>query len=213
MSKEIKAESDGQAAGRDIVRKERNVVHVNFGGNNHGQTFIANEPIHIHMAPAAPKPKIKVIIDPGPDCIDDGQKAQLKTLVSEVVRLEGLIRRTPRSFASVWVAVNAKAKASSYHLITQATYPKAEKFLREWIGRLSSAKSAPKKDGDWRKRKYSYIFTNAKKLNADALLRARLLQRFGSESMKDLSDDNLDAVYQLVAGWKRAGHAPGQANA
>ncbi len=213
MKTEVEAESGGQAAGRDIVHNERNVVHVNFGANHGGQQFIANEPVHIHMPPAAPRPKVKVVIQPGPDCIDDEQKNRLKALVAEVARLEGLVRRTPRSFSSVWVGVNAKAKATSYHLITQANYPRAEKFLREWIGRLSSAKSAPARDGNWRNRKYSYIFTNVKQLAAEQVLRTRLLQRFGSESMKDLSDADLESVYQWVAGWKKAGHAPGQANA
>ena len=213
MKQEINDEVEGGVAGRDIVHKERTVIHVNFGTNHGGQQFIANEPVHIHMPLAAPRPKVKVVVQPGPECIDEEQKNRLKALVAEVVRLEGLVRRTPRSFSSVWIGVNAKAKASSYHLITQANYPKAEKFLREWIGRLSSAKSAPAKDANWRNRKFSYIFTNVKQLAAEQVLRARLLKRFGSESMKDLSDADLESVYQWVAGWKKAGHAPGQADA
>ena len=213
MKQEINDEVEGGVAGRDIIHKERTVIHVNFGANHGGQQFIANKPIHIHMAPAAPKPKVKVVIQPGPECIDDEQKNRLKALVAEVVRLESLVRRTPRTYSSVWVGVNAKAKASSYHLITQANYPKAEKFLREWIGRLSSTKSAPAKDANWRNRKFSFIFTNVKQLDAEQVLRTKLLEHFGSESMKDLSDADLGSVYQWVAGWKKAGHAPGQADA
>jgi hypothetical protein len=214
MSQEINAPVKGGVAGRDIVRKSvTNVVHVNFGDNSGGQLVIANEPVHIHMPPATPAPKIKVIIDPGPDCIDDEQKAHLKALVAEVIRLEGLLKRNPRTFGAVWTAVNAKCKASSYHLITQASLPKAEKFLREWIGRLSSAKSAPSKDANWRNRKYSYIFTNVKQLHADDALRAYLKSRFGSESLKGVSDADLDAIYHLVAGWKKLGRAPRQADA
>lgn len=212
MKTEVEAESGGQAAGRDIVHKERSVIHVNFGANHGGQQFIANEAVYIHMAPASPRPKVKVVIQPGPDCIDEEQKNRLKALVAEVVRLEGLVRRTPRSFSSVWVGVNAKAKATSYHLITQANFPRAEKFLREWIGRLSSAKSAHLKDSNWRNRKFSYIFANVKQLAAEQTLRARLIERFGCESMKDLSDADLESVYQWVAGWKKTGHAPGQAS-
>lgn len=212
MKIDVEAESGGQAAGRDIVHKERvTVIGANYGTIN--QQFDVHDQLHIHLPPSAPKPKVKVVIQPGPDCIDEEQKNRLKALVAEVVRLEGLVRRTPRSFSSVWVGVNAKAKATSYHLITQANYPRAEKFLREWIGRLSSAKSAHVKDAHWRSRKFSYIFANVKQLDADAVLRAQLLARYGSESMKDLSDDELEAVYRLVAGWKKAGHAPGQAGA
>lgn len=217
----FKGDVSGQVAGRDIIntnkskisiKEPKNVIHVNFSPNNDGQLFIANEPIHIHNHHPAPV-KVKVVVQPGDGCIDEPQKAQLKMLVTEVVRLEGLLKRTPKTFASVWVAVNAKCKASSYHLITQENYPRAEKFLREWIGRLSSTKSAPAKDGNWRNRKYSYIFTNIRKLDADVALRQHLQTRFGNDSLKGLSDDDLMSIYSLVAGWKKAGHAPGQANA
>ena len=214
MKQEINSEVEGGVAGHDIVtHNKRSTVNVNFGENHGGQQIVANDQLHLHLLPATPRPKIKVVVQPGPDCIGDAEKAKLKELVAEVVRLEALTRRTPRSFNSVWVGTNAKAKASSYHLITRANYPKAEKFLREWIGRLSSAKSAHVKDANWRNRKYSYIFTNAKQLGAYAALRARLHERYGSESMKDLSDDDLEAVYRLVAEWKKVGHAPGQARA
>ena len=214
MKQEINSEVEGGVAGRDINHHDatQHSATINVGINT-GQ--ISHGDIH-NWGPiilgGSPKPKVKVVIQPGPDCIDEEQKNRLKALVAEVVRLEGLVRRTPRSLSSVWVGVNAKAKATSYHLITQANYPRAEKFLREWIGRLSSAKSAHVKDANWRNRKFSYIFTNVKQLDADAILRAQLLARYGSESMKDLSDDELEAVYRLVAGWKKAGHAPGQAD-
>lgn len=215
MKQEINSEVEGGVAGRDIIHHEapQHSTTINVGINT-GQ--ISHGDIH-NWGPiilgGSSKPKVKVVIQPGPGCIDEEQKNRLKALVAEVVRLEGLVRRTPRSFSSVWVGVNAKAKATSYHLITQANYPRAEKFLREWIGRLSSAKSAHLKDGNWRNRKFSYIFANVKQLDADAILRAQLLARYGSESMKDLSDDELEAVYHLVARWKKAGHAPGQAGA
>lgn len=189
------------------------VFEDNHGTVNINQSFTTHDQLHVHLPPAVPKPKVRIVIQPGPDCIGDAEKAKLKELVAEVVRLESLIKRTPRSFGSVWAAVNAKVKASSYHLIQQANYPKAEKFLREWIGRLSSAKSAPTKDPNWRNRKYTYIFTNVRQLGAMEILRQRLEQRFGSGSLKDLPDDDLEAVYRLVAEWKKVGHAPGQAHA
>lgn len=195
MKQEFNGAIEGGVAGRDIIHGD---IHA--------------EVVHLHLDGLV-KPKIKVIVPTGPEHINDGQKAHLKELVAEVIRLEGLLKRTPKSFASVWVAVNAKCKASSYHLITQAAFPLAEKFLRQWIGRLSSAKSAPKKDANWRNRKYSYIFTNIRQLAADAALRDNLKSRFGSDSLKGLSDDDLDAIYRLVASWKKVGHAPSQAAA
>lgn len=213
MSKEINAPS-GQAAGRDIRNHHvtqvagRDIINIDtLSGGLHTGT------LNLHLPGATPKVKVKVVVPTGPEHVSEAQKAKLKELVAEVVRLESLIRREPKSFAAVWAAVNGKLRVSSYHLIQGADCPKAEKYLREWIGRLSSAKSAPKKDANWRNRKYTYIFTNVKQLRAEPVLRARLLERYGTESMKDLADEQLQAVYQLVAEWKKVGHAPGQASA
>ena len=211
MKQEINSEVEGGVAGRDIIHRENTVVHVNFGANHGGQQFIVNEPIHMHFAAAAPRPRINIVIQPGPECIDEKKAATLKSLVSEIVRLEALLKPSPRGYAAVWNALNAKCQVTSYHLIKAADAPKAERFLREWIGRLSAAPSAPVKDAGWRNRKFTYIFANIKQLNADAALRAQLLARYGSPSMKALTDSELDSVYRLVAGWKKVGHAPGQA--
>lgn len=188
---EVEGDVTGQLAGGDI--------------HNYGPVII--------QAGVIQKTRVKIVIQPGPEHIDQKKAATLKSLVTEIVRLEKLVKRAPKGYAAVWNALTARCKTTSYRLILDADYPKAEKFLREWIGRLSSAKSAPAKDANWRNRKFSYIFTNVKQLAAEQVLRARLLERFGTESMRDISDADLDVVYHLVAGWKKAGHAPGQADA
>lgn len=160
--------------------------------------------INIHQAPRSPAPKLKVVVQPGPEHISDEQRAQLKALVDDVVKLESIARRAPKGHASVWSALNKRMKASSYHLIKAADFGGAEKFLREWVGRLSSTKTAVKKDPDWRRRKYSYIFTNVKQLAKEQDLSALLADRYGAASVSEISDEQLAAVYQAVAGWKRA---------
>lgn len=191
-----------------VIETNHGTVEINqrYSGAVHAET------LNLQVAPAT-RPKIRVVVATGPEHVSEAQKAKLKELVAEVVRLESLIRRAPKSFASVWSALNGRLRVSSYHLIPAPAVPRAEKYLREWIGRLSAAKSAPGKDANWRNRKYSYIFTNVKQLGAEAALRERLLARHGTDSMKDLTDAHLEAAYQLVAGWKKAGHALGQAPA
>ena len=188
---EIQGDVTGQVAGGDI--------------HNHGPVVFQTNSAHVT--------RIKIVMQPGPEHINDKKKAELKSLVTEVVRLEGLLKREPKGFAAVWNALDKKCHVSSYHLILNTDFAKAEKYLREWIGRLSSAKSAHTKDPGWRNRKFSYIFTNVKQIAADAALRSHLLARYGDESLKGLSDTDLEAVYHLVAGWKKVGHAPGQAKA
>lgn len=199
MKQEFNGPIEGGVAGGDIIHGD---VHNHFNADT----------LNLHVTPAT-KPKIKVVVPTGQEHVSEEQKAKLKELVAEVVRLESLIKRTPKTFASVWSSVNRKLRVSSYHLIQGTDCPKAEKFLREWIGRLSSAKSAPTKDANWRNRQYSYIFTNVKQLGAETILRERLMARYDTDSMKGLSDGDLKTVYQWVAEWKKAGHAPGQAPA
>ncbi|MDO8933603.1 MAG: hypothetical protein Q7U97_14510 [Rhodocyclaceae bacterium] len=176
-----------------------------------GRDIINNNVINIHPAPPSSPPKPRVVIQPGPEHIAEGQRVTLQGLVDEVVRLEAVARREPKAHQSVWRALNARMKASSYHLILAADYVRAEKFLREWIGRLSSTKSAAKKDPDWRKRKYSYIFVNVKQLDKGKALDDLLNDRYGGASVKDITDEELTAVYQTVAGWKRSATARRQA--
>lgn len=212
-------EKIGQVAGKNIVNEgshggdSAHSINVTIHGNVTGQeikigtitggtNMIGHHgDIHIHAEHVVHKPKI--IIQPGPEHISDTQRAKLKELAAEVVKIESAVKRSPKSFSAVWSALNRKMKASSYHLIRSDDYPRAEKFLREWIGRLSSAKSAPAKDPDWRKRKYAYIHTNVKQLSAGERLDALLAEKHGAASLSGLSDDDLAAVYQTVSGWKR----------
>lgn len=197
QNQEVSGESN-QVAGRDIrINTEISIGTITGGTNmigHHGD-------IHIHAERVVHKPKI--IIQPGPEHISDTQRAKLKELATEVVKIESAVKRSPKSFSAVWSALNRKMKASSYHLIRSDDYPRAEKFLREWIGRISSAKSAPAKDPDWRERKYAYIHTNVKQLGASGNLEALLKNKYGVASLTGLSDDDLVAVYQTVAWWKR----------
>lgn len=102
MKQEINSEVSGIVSGRDIIHHDapEHSTTINVGINT-GQ--ISHGDIH-NWGPiilgGSPKPKVKVVIQPGPDCIDEEQKNRLKALVAEVVRLEGLVRRTPRSFSS-----------------------------------------------------------------------------------------------------------------
>ena len=143
------------------------------------------------------------ITKPGLEHIADDQAFVLKGLVEEIVTLEAKLRKSPKSYGAVYGGMNKHVGATSYRLIKIERFEKAEKYLRQWIGRLSSAKSAPKKDKNWRNRKYSYIHTNIKQLGLEPRLREHLAKRFGVESLKELNDDDLASVYTLVAGWKK----------
>lgn len=204
IKQEFHGSIDGDVSGRDIINEAPTVVNhwgANYGGTQ--QVINAAAPIYIHVA-RENQPVVKVVVPTGPEHITEEQRLKLKALVDEVVRLEKLVKRAPKHYGAVWKAVCGKVRASQMKLILVENYSKAEQFLREWIGRLSSTKSAPKKDPEWRKRRYAYIFTNIKQLGAGEQLNRHLQAKFGAASLKDLPDDDLSTVYQTVASWKRA---------
>lgn len=120
------------------------------------------------------------------------------------MKAEKAVKRAPKGYATVWKALCGKMRCTSYHLIHADRAADAETYLRQWLGRLSSAKSAPVKDPDWRKRKYSYINVNVKQLAAHDRLTTLLADGYATHTLAALTDEQLAAVYQHVAAWKRS---------
>ena len=143
--------------------------------------------------------KVVAEVKPGVEHITEEQASKLTDLVNKIVELEGKHRKEPRTLRSVWAALNSHMSVTRYRLIPLNSYEKAENYLRQWIGRLSSQKKAAKTDNyEWRKRKYAYI-----KINSDPTwLDAYLLQRFKAESITLISDDDLNKLYRAVAAKK-----------
>jgi hypothetical protein len=181
------AEGNGnQVAGRDIIQTN----HISHCGT-----------VNLNLTAS---PRIKVVCQPGPQHICDERKATLKRLVDEIVKAEKAVKRSPNGYATVWKALCGKMRCTSYHLIAVERAGEAETYLRQWLGRLSSAKSAPAKDPDWRKRKYAYINVNIKQFDLAERLTWMLVADYQAGSLSALSDEQLGTVYQRVAEWKRA---------
>jgi len=171
-------------------------VSVNGDGN-----IVGNGNIMVKTEKIVHRPRVTVT--PGIGCITSEQGAILYRLVHEIGALEAIARKKPQHFGSIWGAVNTLCGVSAYKEIPSEKFSKAEKYLRQWLGRLSSTKTAKKSDPGWRRRKLAYIHTNVKQLNCDDKLRALLRDRYGVESLTEISDDDLSAVYSTVASWKQ----------
>lgn len=197
---------EGDVAGRDIVN-EAPRTNIHIGTITGGQNIIGQTG-DIHLQVSA-RPKIKVVIQPGPEHITDAQKVRLRELVNEVVELETAIKRTPKRHATVWSALTGKLKVTSYHLIPAGAFEKAEAYLQTWCARLRSAKSAPKKDPDWRNSRYRYIHAVLKEIGQQDELPRLLADRYSGRSLKDLSELELEAVYRAVAERKKAARRKG----
>ncbi len=194
MSKVINvcASEGGQAAGRDIINNHNRVEHLTVAGD-----------AHVHV-PAPVRIKTKVVVPTGPQHISDEQAKLLQRLVREIVEIEKQQKKKPKGYQAVWIGVNAHCKVPQYRLIAAADFDKAEKYLRQWIGRLRSMASAPVADNDgWRKSRYAYIKINTKDELGAAWLATYLRRTFGTASIADLDDDALDRTYRAVASRKR----------
>lgn len=184
------AERAAQPAGQSAKGGTGNVVHFMNGGT----VNMISTPKHVTRTTAK--------VEPGEQHISEGQAAKLTSLVQEIVELEAKLKKAPKGFRAVWGALNAHCGVTRYLLIAVEDYDKAEKYLRQWIGRLNSMASAPVADNDaWRKRRYAYIKINTK--DDGVWLTAYLRKTFKAESLADISDDDLDRTYRAVASRKR----------
>lgn len=174
---------------------------VFISGSNHGigvvhegaNVSIVNTQKHVT--------RVKAETKPGDEHITTEQRSKLKGLVDEIVAKEAVLKKSPKSHRAVWAALNAHCRVNTYTLIAAGDYEKARKYLDEWMGRLNASASAPVKDGDnWRKRHYAYIKINSKDpVDAEAVA-TYMERKFKAESLTDLTNDELEAVYRYVAG-------------
>lgn len=200
MTQEFNGPVDS-VAGRDIVNQApRPTLSVTVSGNGSvGQ--IINGPATLHYTMPA-RPRVRVVLQPGPEHIDDAQKARLRGLVNEIVQAELAVRKAPKSHAVIWEALKAKLRVTSYHFIPRERFADSEAYLMTWLARLHSMPSARKLGGDWRKSRYAFIKAGSRQIGREADVDALLGERYGARRLSELTDDELQAVYQAVGGWK-----------
>lgn len=192
----------------EAERAAQPAVHVAGGGSANVVQF-AHKGATVNMISTQKHvTSTRAEVKPGDQHISEGQAAKLTALVQEIVELEAKLKKNPKTYRSVWGALNAHCGVTRYLLIAAADYDRAEKYLRQWIGRLNSMASAPVADNDaWRKRRYAYIKINTK--DDEAWLTAYLRKNFKAVSLTEISDDNLDRTYRAVAARKRKGTPSG----
>lgn len=184
------AEQAARPAIQAPPRASGNVVHFMNGGT------VTQITTARHVTKTVAK------VDVGGQHISPEQQAKLTALVKDVVELEERLKKAPKGYQAVWGALNAHCKVARYVLIAATDYGKAEKYLRQWIGRLNSMASAPVTDNAaWRQGRYAYIKINTK--GEETWLAAYLKKTYKVESIADLPDDDLDRTYRAVASRKR----------
>lgn len=167
---------------------------VSIGGSNN----IIGNVVNLNPKPARPR----IVVQPGEGVITSEQASQLKVLVKDIVELEAKVKRQPASFQAVWSSLNKKMRVSGFREIPLVQFDKARSFLHQWMGRLSAAPSASVKDGEkLRNRRYALIKINSKEPEDAEALASYMKRNFPkTESIKDLSNNELEKVYRYVAG-------------
>lgn len=173
------------------------LAYINNTGRM-GPVNIAQGDIHINNN-VNPKIIRKNEFIPQPGDISSGQASDLKKMVDEIAELEQKVKQKPKGHGAIWGALNRKLKVTYYREIKEVDYPKAVAYLRQWRGRLKATKTFKKEDGlAWRKDKYKAIKTLAKKelLLSDQQLKNYISDSFGTTSLTDLTDEELERLYK-----------------
>lgn len=152
-----------------------------------------------------PSPTVTIVkVQTGVGVLTAAQKAKINALIAEWVEARGAVRRSKAEIAALRKSFNNAMKVNSYAEILQGDFERAMTWLRRQTGIINSMPSARAKLPDWRKKRYTSINARAKEFS-DGELRYRnyAQERFGTGSLKELNDDQLDAVYRHVFGWPR----------
>lgn len=177
---------------RRTTAKSSVTVHVQGDGN----TVAGRDVI------TSPRVVVRTTFTPGPEHITPSQARKLQELVKEIVTVEQGVKRSPRPFAAVWGAFNKRFQLNRYDALPHTRFDEAVKYFQQALGRLRSAKSAPKKLSDQRPARSRAIHTRERKLGIEHWRKQYILDRFGKTSLKDLSDQELEQTYRAVMGKK-----------
>ncbi|HJU70361.1 MAG TPA: hypothetical protein VJ603_00790 [Paucimonas sp.] len=197
---------EGDVAGQDIINEAPGTM-IHTGPITGHNNIIGHQGDIFFQIPV--RPKVRVVIQGGPEHLDDAQKARLRELVNEIVTLETAIKRSPKRHGVVWGALTAKFKCTSYHRILGADFERAQAYLRTWCARLRSATSAPANDPDWRNSRYRYIYAVLKEIGRQDELPELMAARYSGRQLKELSKLELETVYRIVADWKKQARQKG----
>ena len=183
---------------KNISTKKVGTVSIVGNGNIHVGGDV-NINIKEQKRPRPAKPEIK----PGIEHITEEQASVIQSLVKEIAELEAAVKKSPKSFPSIWGGLNSHMKVSSYRMIMFNDFEKAVKYLRMWKGRLNAAPSAKRKNKDWRNTRLSAIHATAKNFELEYQMRAYIMNKFRAESLTELTDEELDATYRYMLSAKK----------
>ncbi len=141
---------------------------------------------------------------PGVEHISESQVRRLHDLKDEIIRLEKIAKRKPATYQRVWTSLNKKCGVATMRMIPIEKFDLAEKYFLSWIARLTDTATVKKKDIDGvRLKRLKYIHVNMRRLNIEDKVRAYMRKKFKTDSLKELTQEEMEMVYRYVATQKR----------
>jgi len=94
--------------------------------------------------------------------------------------------------------------ATYYREIKRAQFEEAEMYLMQWVGRLKKGLKRTDEE-EWRKKTQAAIFAAARNQMGwtKESLDAYILERYGKESIRDLSKKELQQLYNVIFSKKK----------
>lgn len=174
-----------------------NVIYINGDGVDVGQ--VAGGNIHnvtYKTEKVDQRPRVTVV--PGVEVISETQKRRLLDLRDKWIEKNNEVRKTKLTHAGAQTAINKKAGVTSYHLIPLDKFTTVEKYIQQQIGRLNNTATAKKKSPSWANDRKKGIQARCNQLGIQDWRKDYMRKTFGKESMTELTDDELQKLYQAV---------------
>jgi len=138
-----------------------------------------------------------VVVKTGDGVIDAAQKLQIQLLIKDWVQASQ-VRKKPKTYASAWISLYKQVKVNKYDEIKKEQYEDALKWLHRQIAICMGMKSAPKKTPLWRGKRIGAIQAHCNELDLQEWRRQYMKERFGKSSMKEMTDNEIQALYLAV---------------
>ena len=172
--------------------KETTNIRITGGGSHQ----VAGRDLHISVDKLSPP---KVIVKTGDGVLNAAEKATLRQLVAEVVEAS-LVKQRPRTHASVWNALNRRMHVNSYSEIKSTEFATAVSLLRRDLAVYMARASAKKKVPGWRVKRIRAIQSRCRERQWEDWRRRYMREKFGRESLVELSDDEVETLYRATRG-------------
>jgi hypothetical protein len=201
VTDKVQANSEGQAAGRDLSNSTQ---HIGGSVGIIGDGATGNVIIQMHVSPPARRRTTPPPIIPE-GSISEAQAARLKELIGEWVNTHNQIKKRDLTHQSAWLKLNGRIKVATYRATPASKFAEQEAWLLKQAAILRSMASAPAKDDSWRTDRIRQIKTRASKNlgNAD-IYKPYIKKNFGASSLTELANDELQKTYNYVFSKKKA---------